>query len=246
MPEAKKYYWLKLKRDFFKRHDIRIIEDMENGKDYILFYLKLLVESIDHGGELRFSDTIPYNEKMLSTITNTNIDVVRAATQLFTELAMMQKLDDGTLFFAQVEEMTGSEGWSTSRVRRFREKQKQLQIEEAFHETKSNVTETKSKSKSKSKIKKEKYMDCVYLSETENKKLMDKFGEKQVQQLIAKLNFYKMEKGKTYKSDYGAINSWVISACDVKPIRAVQRCPKCNTPRAGSSGLCVKCKEDVF
>ena len=30
----KRYYWLKLKRDFFKRHDIRIIEEMPNGKDY--------------------------------------------------------------------------------------------------------------------------------------------------------------------------------------------------------------------
>lgn len=67
-----KYYWLKLKRDFFKRHDIRIIEEMENGKDYILFYLKLLVESIDHNGNLRFSDTIPYNDKMIAIITNTD------------------------------------------------------------------------------------------------------------------------------------------------------------------------------
>ena len=34
-----KFYWLKLKRDFFKRHDIQIIEAMPNGKDYVLFYL---------------------------------------------------------------------------------------------------------------------------------------------------------------------------------------------------------------
>ena len=54
-----KYYWLKLKRDFFKRHDIRIIEAMPNGKDYILFYLKLLCESVDHEGNLRFSEQIP-------------------------------------------------------------------------------------------------------------------------------------------------------------------------------------------
>ena len=40
-----KYYWLKLHKDFFKRHDVSIIEDMPNGKDYILFYLKLLVET---------------------------------------------------------------------------------------------------------------------------------------------------------------------------------------------------------
>ena len=55
----KKFYWLKLKRDFFKRHDIRIIESMPNGKDYILFYLKMLLESIDHEGEQRVSDAIP-------------------------------------------------------------------------------------------------------------------------------------------------------------------------------------------
>ena len=29
----KKYYWLKLKKDFFKRHDIQIIESMPNDKD---------------------------------------------------------------------------------------------------------------------------------------------------------------------------------------------------------------------
>ena len=68
MATGKKFYWLKLSRDFFKRHDIRIIESQENGKDYILFYLKLLVESIDHEGQLRFSDTVPYDEKMLEKV----------------------------------------------------------------------------------------------------------------------------------------------------------------------------------
>ena len=82
----KKYYWLKLKRDFFKRHDVRIIEQMPNGKDYILFYLKMLLESIDHEGALRFSETIPYNEQMLSVITDTNVDVVKSAMAVFVEL----------------------------------------------------------------------------------------------------------------------------------------------------------------
>ena len=72
--QKKRFYWLKLKRDFFKRHDIRIIESMPNGKEYILFYLKLLCESVDHDGNLRFSDQIPYSEDMLSTITDTNVD----------------------------------------------------------------------------------------------------------------------------------------------------------------------------
>lgn len=126
MAEAKKFYWLKLKRDFFKRHDIRIIEEMPNGKDYVLFYLKLLLESIDHEGSLRFSDTIPYNEQMLSVVTNTNIDIVRSAMKLFTELKLMEVLDDATIYMAEVNNMIGSESWSAERVRRFRQKQQAL------------------------------------------------------------------------------------------------------------------------
>ena len=122
---AKKFYWLKLKRDFFKRHDIRIIEEMPNGKDYVLFYLKLLLESVDHEGSLRFSDTIPYNEQMLSVVTNTNIDIVRSAMKLFTELNLMEVLDDATIYMAEVNHMIGSESWSAERVRRFRSKQQQ-------------------------------------------------------------------------------------------------------------------------
>lgn len=121
-----RFYWIKLKKDFFKRHDIRIVEDMPNGKDYILFYLKLLVESVDHDGELRFSDSIPYNEQMLATITNTNVDLVRSAMKVFTDLQMIEILDDQTIFMTEVSKMIGSaaDNENANRQRRFREKQK--------------------------------------------------------------------------------------------------------------------------
>ena len=105
----KKYYWLKLQKDFFKRHDIQIIEAMPNGKDYILFYLKMLVESVSHEGNLRFNDTIPYSESMLSVITNTNIDIVRSAMKVFTELGMIGICADDTIFMAEVNKMLGHE-----------------------------------------------------------------------------------------------------------------------------------------
>lgn len=133
----KKYYWLKLHKDFFKRHDIRIIESMENGKDYILFYLKLLVESVSHNGELRFSDTIPYNEQMLSTITNTNIDIVRSAMKVFSELGMIEIMEDSTIFMNEVEKMIGSSSSDEQtkestrlRVQRHRQKQKEIEQQE--------------------------------------------------------------------------------------------------------------------
>lgn len=118
--EDKKYYWLKLKSDFFKRHDIRIIESMPNGKDYELFYLKLLVESVKHSGKLRFSESIPYNEDMLATITNTNIDVVRMAIKVFSELNMMEIESDGTIYMREVARMTGFETKWAEKKRNYR------------------------------------------------------------------------------------------------------------------------------
>jgi predicted phage replisome organizer len=122
----KKYYWLKLKRDFFKRHDIRIIEKMQNGKDYVLFYLKMLLESIDHEGELRFSDAIPYNEEMLSVITDTNVDVIRQAMRIFIDLGMIEVLEDETIYMNEVQKMIGSESAAAERVRRHRQSAESL------------------------------------------------------------------------------------------------------------------------
>ncbi len=146
----KRYYWLKLKRDFFKRHDIRIIESMPNGKDYILFYLKLLCESIDHDGNLRFNDQIPYNEDMLATITNTNVDVVRSAITVFTKLDMMTIMDDGTYFMSQVQEMVGSETYWAEKKRLQRQQQPLLLDNVQLMSNESPTCPSKSKRQSKS------------------------------------------------------------------------------------------------
>ena len=146
MAESKKYFWLKLKRDFFKRHDIQIIESMPNGKDYILFYLKLLCESVDHEGNLRFSEQIPYNENMLATITNTNPDIVKSAIKVFTDLHMMEILDDGTLFMNEVNKMLGFETEWAKKQREYRDKKRQ---QEDIVLSLSDKSKSKSKSKSK-------------------------------------------------------------------------------------------------
>ena len=131
----KKYYWLKLQRDFFKRHDIKIIEDMDNGKDYILFYLKLLCESIDHQGNLRFSDTIPYNEKMLASVTNTNIDIVRSALNIFTELKMIDLLDDKTIYMNELNKMIGCETQNAIYRRKYRKKERLDNVQQVSNQS---------------------------------------------------------------------------------------------------------------
>lgn len=139
MSETKKFFWLKLKRDFFKRHDIMVVEGMPNGKDYILFYLKLLCESVDHEGNLRFSTEIPYNEQMLSRITDTNVDIVRTAIKIFCDLGMMEILDDGTFFMRETQKMLGFETEWAKKQRDYRARKRQ---------EKDNVLSLSDKSKS--------------------------------------------------------------------------------------------------
>lgn len=231
MAKSKRYFWLQLKRDFFKRHDIKIVEAMPNGKDYILFYLKLLCESVDHEGNLRFSDEIPYNEQMLSTITNTNIDIVRTAIEVFTKLGMMDILDDGTFYMKGVERMIGcatqdehTRESTRLRVQAFRERQKLAQIEDDRY---SNATcngeleiekeldkELEIKIKKKNKPVKHTYGEYghVRLTDKERDTLMNEFGESETSEAIKYLDEYIEMKGYKAQSHYLCIRKWVFDA----------------------------------
>lgn len=141
----KKRYWLKLEKDFLKSPQMKVIRAMPNGKDYIIFYLALMLESIETVGHLRFTDMVPYNEEMLSAITDTNIDIVRSAVKIFCELGLMQVLDDGTFFMTQVARMTGKECESAERVRRFRAKNCEKALHVTLDVTKCNDNKEKEK-----------------------------------------------------------------------------------------------------
>lgn len=215
MADNKKFYWLKLKRDFFKRHDIRIIETMPNGKDYILFYLKMLLESIDHEGELRFSETIPYNEQMLSVITDTNIDIVKSAMKVFIELKMIEVFDDNTIFMQEVSKLIGSETKGAERVRNYRNKQKALQC---------NTNVTKCNTEIDIELKKELQIES---KKENNKPVRHKYGEyknvllsdEDLEKLktefptdwearIENLSSYIASTGKKYKNHLATIRNW--------------------------------------
>ena len=198
MADAKKYYWLKLKKDFFKRHDIRIIEAMPNGKDYILFYLKLLLESIDHEGSLRFSDTIPYNEQMLSVVTNTNVDVVKSAMEMFTQLGMIDICDDQTIYMAEVNKLIGSETrWAEKkRIQRAKEDNVPLLSSQCPTEIEKDKEIEKELEVEKEKID-YKGLTALYNSICVSLPSVKSLSEQRKKAIRARLNTYTMDDFKT-------------------------------------------------
>lgn len=217
----KKYYWLKLKRDFFKRHDIRIIEEMPNGKEYLLFYLKLLVESIDHDGELRFSDTIPYNEQMLSVITNTNVDIVRSALKLFADgLHLIEIKDDKTIYMEEVQKMIGSAVDSdvANRQRRCRERKKQqalLGVTDALQNVTDVVTNDNESKSIEKEIDKEIDKDSIKPQKRFAKPTLDDVKE------------YCQERGNNVDAErwynYYSANGWKVGKNSMKDWKAAVR-----------------------
>ena len=140
----KKRYWLKLDKDFLSNSQAKVIKSMNNGKEYMFFYLALLLESIETIGHLRFSDSVPYNSKMLASVTDTDVDIVESALKLFKDLGLIEILDDGTIFMTEAPKLTGKESESTSRVRAYRERQKnakELNFNSNVTTCNANVTE---------------------------------------------------------------------------------------------------------
>ena len=50
----KKYYWLKLKENFFRQKEIKKLRKIAGGDTYTIIYLKMLLLSLQEEGKLYF------------------------------------------------------------------------------------------------------------------------------------------------------------------------------------------------
>lgn len=109
---AKKYYWMKLREDFFDDDAIEWLEEQPKGKEYALFYLKLCLKSLKTNGLLiRTVGTIlvPYDTKKLADITKTDYDTAIVAMELLKNIGLVEILETGEICLPRMEEMIGSE-----------------------------------------------------------------------------------------------------------------------------------------
>lgn len=161
---AKKYYWLKLKEDFFDDDTIEWIEDQPNGSTYALFYLKLCLKSLKTNGVLirNVGDMlIPYDAKKLGEVTRTDVDTVRVAMELFQKIGLIQILENGEIFLSQLDNMVGSESkWAEKkRLQRAKKAEALPTPEDAKKESEDIVLDVSEKSPREIEKEKEKEKD---------------------------------------------------------------------------------------
>ncbi|CYV04823.1 phage replisome organizer N-terminal domain-containing protein [Streptococcus suis] len=125
MADNKKYYYLKLKDNFFESDEAIILESMPDGYIYSNILLKLYLRSLKNNGLLMFNDLIPYNAQMLATITRHHVGVIEKAMQIFQQLRLIEILDNGAIYMTNIQNFVGQ---SSTNADRMRESRRQLQM----------------------------------------------------------------------------------------------------------------------
>lgn len=133
MADNKKYYYLKLKDNFFESDNIILLESMDDGYMYENILIKLYLKSLKDGGRLMLNRRIPYNARMIASVTRHQIGTVEKALEIFEQLELIEVLDNGTIYMLDIQNFIGESSTEADRKREYRariEQEKELgQIE---------------------------------------------------------------------------------------------------------------------
>lgn len=122
MSDNKKYYYLKLKDNFFDSDEIKILESMNNGYKYSNILLKMYLKSIKRDGLLVFNERIPYNAEMIATVTGHNENDVKQALVLFRDMGLIEVLSNGAIYMLDIQNFIGRSSTEADRIRAYRNK----------------------------------------------------------------------------------------------------------------------------
>lgn len=121
MADNRKYYYLKLKENYFDDDSIVLLESMQDGILYSYILLKLYLKSLKHGGRLQLDESIPYTPQMIATITRQQIGTVERAIKIFLQLGLMEQMQDGAFYMTNIELLIGQSSTEGERKRRARQ-----------------------------------------------------------------------------------------------------------------------------
>lgn len=130
MADNKRYYWLKLPKDFFERKEVKLLRKLENGALYVLIYQKILLNALETDGEIYFDHLTDTPEEELALSINEEVEDVRNVLKFLLDKQLVTFSED-TYLIEQFDTLVGKEANSTERVRAYRERKKQ----ETLHET---------------------------------------------------------------------------------------------------------------
>ncbi|WP_051910483.1 phage replisome organizer N-terminal domain-containing protein [Carnobacterium pleistocenium] len=122
MADNKKYYYIKLKENFFETEEMIVLESMPDGYKYSNILLKMYLKSLKHDGKVMLNERIPYNSNMLSSVTRHSVGDVEKSIKIFRELGLIETFDNGTIFISDIQQFIGKSSTEAERKKEYRER----------------------------------------------------------------------------------------------------------------------------
>ena len=117
MSDNKKYYYLRLKENFFDSDELKILESMKDGYLYSNILLKLYLRSLKNDGKLVVNERIPYNAEMLASVTGHQVGTIKQALSMFKELGLIEILENGAIYMLDIQNFIGKGSTEADRQR---------------------------------------------------------------------------------------------------------------------------------
>ena len=128
--DNKRYYWIKLKTEFFNQDTIDFLLSQNNGCEYVVLYQMLCLKTANNNGILSTNVgeiIVPYDVTKIARDTKYfSEDTVRVALELYKQLGLIYEGDNSLLRITGFDEMIGSETKWAEKKRIYRDKQKQI------------------------------------------------------------------------------------------------------------------------
>lgn len=221
MSDNKKYYYLRLKDNFFDSDELKILESMKDGYLYSNILLKLYLRSLKNDGKLVVNDRIPYNAEMLASVTGHQIGTVKQALSIFKDLGLIDVLENGAIYMLDIQNFIGKGSSEADRKREYRQR-----IETDRTNVQTNLRQISEKSPPEIEIeleikkKIEKEIDSSAKSTTTKRKRFEK-------PTLSEIKAYCIERGNKVDAqhffDYYESNGWRVGKNSMKNWQAAVR-----------------------
>lgn len=140
MANDKKYYWLKLKDDFFRDKKMKKLRNIAGGDTYTIIYLKMQLLSLKNSGVLIFENVEDTFEEEIALEIDEKVEDVKVCL-LYLEKTGLLECKDNEYVLPQTIDCIGSETATAERMRRSRERKKQLEMSQCYTDVTNGYTE---------------------------------------------------------------------------------------------------------
>ena len=124
MSTNKKYFYMRLKEDFFRSPELIAVESMPNGYLYSNILLKLYLLSLRGNGRI-MAGAIPYSPEMIARATGHDCETVNDAIAIFSDVGLIEKLDSGAIYMLDIQNFIGESSTEADRQRDYQRKIKE-------------------------------------------------------------------------------------------------------------------------